>query len=430
MKHEIKKIEKSALEITMSWTKEEFMPVEKEVLAEIQKTVEIPGFRKGHAPLAQIEAKYSKEIKEEITDKLLKESFTKLVEEENLKPISPLYNVKSEEKDGGYEIITSVDVYPEFELGTYKGLEVEEVKFEMTDDKLEAAIKEFLDNHAKLEECAEDHKAELGNTIDLAFEGFVDGVAFEGGKADSHQLELGSHSFIDTFEDQLVGYVKGQEGEVNVTFPTEYHSAELAGKPALFKVKVNSIKAKTAPELTEEFVKSVNFEGVEDFRTKLREETERKGTENAKVEFRGNLLRTVVEGTTVDVPNYLILKETEARLMEFEQQLKMQGMGIEQYLKMTGATIDGIYEQLAPMSESKVKMDLILNKIAEVENLTVAEEELNAKAEEFAASYGMKLADLTEELTKNGNLNNFRSSIKADMLINKSIDFIAENIKR
>ncbi|MDP0488456.1 MAG: trigger factor [Fusobacterium sp. JB019] len=429
MKHEIKKLEKSALEITMTWDKEEFAPVEKQVLAEIQKNVEVPGFRKGHAPIDQIESKFEKEIKEEITDKLIKTDFVNVIKEEELKPISPLYNAKADKKDGGFEITASIDVFPEFTLGQYKDLEIEKTEFEMSDDKLEAAIAELLKGKAKLEECEEGHKAEMGDTMDLAFEGFVDGVAFEGGKADSHTLELGSHSFIDTFEDQLVGYTVGQEGEVNVTFPEQYHAENLAGKPALFKVKVNAIKKLATPELNDELAKELKYENVEDLKAKLGEETEKKGKEAAEVEFKGRVLQKVMELTEVEVPKSLVMQEVDAKINQFAQQLKSQGMEFEQYLKMTGSTMESIYDQLAPMSENKVKMDLVLDRIAQEEKIEVTEEELTEKAKEFAASYGMTFEDLEAELNKNKKMDEFKGSIKADLVINKAMDFLVANVK-
>ena len=285
MKHEIKKLEKSAVEIVISLTKEETAPLKKEILSNAQKTAEIPGFRKGHAPLDQIEAKYADGIKEELTDRVLKQYYPEVIKAEELKPVSPVYNVTAKEEEG-FAVIFTVDVFPEVTLGEYKGVEIEKTVFEMTEDKLNEEIERMLNAKAELKDAEEGYKAQMGDTVDLAFEGFVDGVAFEGGKADSHQLKLGSKMFIDTFEDQLVGYTVGQEGEVNVTFPAEYHAANLAGKPAVFKVKINSIKVENKPELNDEFAKANGFESVEDMKNKKREELqkEEKKTLNMKTE--------------------------------------------------------------------------------------------------------------------------------------------------
>ena len=428
MKHEIKKLEKSAVEIVISLTKEEAAPLKKEILSNAQKTAEIPGFRKGHAPLDQIEAKYADGIKEELTDRVLKQYYPEVIKAEELKPVSPVYNVTAKEEEG-FAVTFTVDVFPEVTLGEYKGVEIEKTVFEMTEDKLNEEIERMLNAKAELKDAEEGYKAQMGDTVDLAFEGFVDGVAFEGGKADSHQLKLGSKMFIDTFEDQLVGYTVGQEGEVNVTFPAEYHAANLAGKPAVFKVKINSIKVENKPELNDEFAKANGFESVEDMKNKKREEVAKRGEENAKQENRGKMLRKVADASTVEIPQSLIIREVEGRLAELEQQLSMQGMNLEQYFKMTGMTMDTVFAQLAPMSENKVKLDLILDKIAADEKLEVSEEEIKAKTEDVAKMYGMTPETLKEELDKTKRYNEFLNSLKMDLLMSKAIEFIEANAK-
>lgn len=428
MKHEIKKLEKSAVEIVISLTKEEAAPLKKEILSNAQKTAEIPGFRKGHAPLDQIEAKYADGIKEELTDRVLKQYYPEVIKAEELKPVSPVYNVTAKEEEG-FAVTFTVDVFPEVTLGEYKGVEIEKTVFEMTEDKLNEEIERMLNAKAELKDAEEGYKAQMGDTVDLAFEGFVDGVAFEGGKADSHQLKLGSKMFIDTFEDQLVGYTVGQEGEVNVTFPAEYHAANLAGKPAVFKVKINSIKVENKPELNDEFAKANGFESVEDMKNKKREEVAKRGEENAKHENRGKMLRKIADASVVEIPQSLIIREVEGRLAELEQQLSMQGMNLEQYFKMTGMTMDTVFAQLAPMSENKVKLDLILDKIATDEKLEVSEEEIKAKTEDVAKMYGMTPETLKEELDKTKRYNEFLNSLKMDLLMSKAIEFIEANAK-
>lgn len=428
MKHEIKKLEKSAVEIVISLTKEETAPLKKEILSNAQKTAEIPGFRKGHAPLDQIEAKYADGIKEELTDRVLKQYYPEVIKAEELKPVSPVYNVTAKEEEG-FAVTFTVDVFPEVTLGEYKGVEIEKTVFEMTEDKLNEEIERMLNAKAELKDAEEGYKAQMGDTVDLAFEGFVDGVAFEGGKADSHQLKLGSKMFIDTFEDQLVGYTVGQEGEINVTFPAEYHAANLAGKPAVFKVKINSIKVENKPELNDEFAKANGFESVEDMKNKKREEVAKRGEENAKHENRGKMLRKIADASVVEIPQSLIIREVEGRLAELEQQLSMQGMNLEQYFKMTGMTMDTVFAQLAPMSENKVKLDLILDKIAADEKLEVSEEEIKAKTEDVAKMYGMTPETLKEELDKTKRYNEFLNSLKMDLLMSKAIEFIEANAK-
>lgn len=428
MKHELKKIEHSAVEITLTLTAEELSPIKSEVIKTLATKVEVPGFRKGHAPLNKVEAAFADAIKEEVVDSILKANFEKIVAEEKIAPVSFIYDLVANMKDS-LEITFKVDVYPEITLGEYKGLEVEKETFQMTDDLLDKEIENMLNAKSKLEDAQEGHKAEMGNTVDLAFEGFIDGVPFEGGKADSHQLKLGSKMFIDTFEDQLVGYTVGQEGEINVTFPAEYHAEALAGKPATFKVKINSIKTLAKPELTEEFAKEAGFESVEDLKAKKTAEITAREEARVQNNFVGKLIQKVVADSKVDVPKSMVVREVENRMAEMNQQLAMQGMDLDQYLKMTGMTKEQAFNQIAPMAHNKVQVDLVLEAIAKAENLEVTAEELNTKVEEIAKMYGMTKEQLEAELNKNSNLDEFNHSLKTESLAQKAVEVIVNNAK-
>lgn len=428
MKHELKKIEHSAVEITLTLTAEELSPIKSEVIKTLATKVEVPGFRKGHAPLNKVEAAFADAIKEEVVDSVLKANFEKIVAEEKIAPVSFIYDLVANMKDS-LEITFKVDVYPEITLGEYKGLEVEKETFQMTDDFLDKEIENMLNAKSKLEDAQEGHKAEMGNTVDLAFEGFIDGVPFEGGKADSHQLKLGSKMFIDTFEDQLVGYTVGQEGEINVTFPAEYHAEALAGKPATFKVKINSIKTLAKPELTEEFAKEAGFESVEDLKAKKTAEITAREEARVQNNFVGKLIQKVVADSKVDVPKSMVVREVENRMAEMNQQLAMQGMDLDQYLKMTGMTKEQAFNQIAPMAHNKVQVDLVLEAIAKAENLEVTAEELNTKVEEIAKMYGMTKEQLEAELNKNSNLDEFNHSLKTESLAQKAVEVIVNNAK-
>ncbi|MGL5088584.1 MAG: trigger factor [Cetobacterium sp.] len=428
MKHELKKIEHSAVEIKITLTTEELATLKSEVIKTLATKVEVPGFRKGHAPLNKVEAGFADAIKEEVVESTLKANFDKIVSEEKISPVSFIYDLVADMKET-LEITFKIDVYPEITLGEYKGLEVEKETFEMTEELLNKEIENILTSKAKLEDATKGQKAEMGNTVDLAFEGFVDGVPFEGGKSDSHQLKLGSKMFIDTFEEQLVGYTVGQEGEINVTFPTEYHSEALAGKPATFKVKINSIKTLATPALTEEFAIEAGFESIEDLKAKKTAEIITK--EEAKVQnnFVGKLVQKLVADSKVEVPKSMVVKEVENRMAEMNQQLSMQGMDIDQYLKMTGMTKEQAFNQIAPMAHNKVQVDIILEAIAKAENLEVTAEELNTKIEEIAKMYGMTKEQLEAELVKNSNLEEFTHSLRTENLSQKAIEIIVSNAK-
>lgn len=428
MKHELKKIEHSAVEITLTLTAEELLPIKSEVVKNLATKVEVPGFRKGNAPLNKVEATFADAIKEEVVDSVLKANFEKIVAEEKITPVSFIYDLVADMKDS-LKITFKVDVYPEVTLGNYKGLEVEKESFQMTDELLDKEIENMLNAKSKLEDAPEGHKAEMGNTVDLAFEGFIDGVPFEGGKADSHQLKLGSKMFIDTFEEQLVGYTVGQEGEVEVSFPAEYHAEALAGKPATFKVKINSIKTLTKPELTEEFAKEAGFESVEDLKAKKTAEIIAREEARIHNNFVGKLIQKVVADSNVDVPKSMVVREVENRMAEMNQQLAMQGMDLDQYLKMTGMTKEQAFNQIAPMAHNKVQVDLVLEAIAKAEKLEVTAEELNTKVEEIAKMYGMTKEQLEAELNKNSNLDEFNHSLKTESLAQKAVEVIVNNAK-
>ena len=429
MKYEVKKLEKSAVEVKLFLAAGEVSPIVDKVVKHIAESAEVPGFRKGHAPKEAIIANYKEHVNEDVASAVINENFPEVVEKENLQPISYV-RIKEIELKDDLVVTFDIDVYPEFTLGNYKGLEVEKKTFEMTDERLNQELESLVNSQTKLEEVADaEYQAALGDTVDLAFEGFIDGVPFPGGKADSHPLELGSKSFIDTFEDQLVGYKKGQEGEINVKFPEEYHAPEYAGKPATFKVKINAIKKLVKPELNDELAKTLGYESVADLKTKLSEDVVKRENDRIENEYVVALLDKVQESTTVEVPVSLVQAEIENRMREFEYQLSMQGVKMDDYLKMMGGNRDLFAAQMAPAAEKKVKNDLILDKIAKENKFENTDAELTARMEEVAKMYRMEVPAMEEELKKHNNLENFKASLKYDIVMKKAIDEIVKNAK-
>ena len=429
MKYEVKKLEKSAVEVKLFLAAGEVSPIVDKVVKHIAESAEVPGFRKGHAPKEAIIANYKEHVNEDVASAVINENFPEVVEKENLQPISYV-RIKEIELKDDLVVTFDIDVYPEFTLGNYKGLEVEKKTFEMTDERLNQELESLVNSQTKLEEVADaEYQAALGDTVDLAFEGFIDGVPFPGGKADSHPLELGSKSFIDTFEDQLVGYKKGQEGEINVKFPEEYHAPEYAGKPATFKVKINAIKKLVKPELNDELAKTLGYESVADLKTKLSEDVVKRENDRIENEYVSALLDKVQEGTTVEVPVSLVQAEIENRMREFEYQLSMQGFKMDDYLKMMGGNRDLFAAQMAPAAEKKVKNDLILDKIAKENKFETTDAELTARMEEVAKMYGMEVPAMEEELKKHNNLENFKASLRYDIVMKKAINEIVKNAK-
>lgn len=429
MSVEIKKLENSVVEIKLSLEGEEVTKVKSQVIKEIQGRAEIPGFRKGKAPISTITAKFAGLIKEEVTDKLLKTNYEKLVIENGLKPVDYLQTKEVSLGENTFEGTFTVEVYPEVTLGNYKNLEVEKEVFEVTDEMVEEEINAIVERGAELVDAEEGYAAQIGDTVTIDFEGFVDGEAFEGGKGDGYPLSLGSKSFIDNFEDQLVGFTAGQEAEINVNFPEEYFKKELAGKPAMFKVKVNSIKKVEKPELNDELAKENEFESVEDMRTKKKEEISNRETTRVENAYRNALVDQALANATLDVPVSMIQRETRARISDFENQLKMQGATLEMYLKMAGLTMDNLYAQIRPMAETKVKREIVLAAIAKAEDVNVSDDEMDAKLDEVSKMYNMEVSKLKEELASAGNMENFMESLKEEEIMRKTVDLLVESSK-
>jgi trigger factor len=429
MNYEVKKLDNSAVEITVKVEGTEVSNAKKEAVKKISKDAEIPGFRKGHAPASAIESHYEGVIKEEITDAVLKAHYETILKDGQINPVDYIRTTDVKLNGDQFEVTFVVDVFPEIKLGEYKGLEATKETFEMNEDIVNKEVEMMVSSKSSLEDAPEGHKAEMGDTLDLAFEGFVDGVAFEGGKSDSHMLKLGTKSFIDNFEEQLVGYEKGQEGEVKVTFPTEYNAENLAGKEATFKVKINGIKVTKTPELTDEFAKEAGFESVEDLKAKKTEEIQKREENRVEGEYRQALLNQVLANTEMTLPNSMIAREIKGRIAEMENQLKSQGMNLEMYLQMSGSTMEQLMEQVRPMAIEKIKMDLILDEVAKIEKIELTDEELEAKLVEVASMYNMDADKLKEELTKANNLENFTTNLKVDATMQKTVEFIQAQAK-
>lgn len=429
MKYEVKAIENSAVAISMQLEGEEFFPIRDKVVAKIAKEVEIKGFRKGHAPADAILAQHKDAIAEEISQEVVNENMDTIIKEKEIAPISTIRNAKIDMKETSFQMDFEIDVYPDIVLGEYKGISADKETFDFKEEMLTQRMESMKTSQAKLVDCPEDHKAEMGDTVDLAFEGSIDGVPFEGGKAESHQLKLGTKSFIDTFEDQLVGYVKGQEGEVTVSFPEEYHAKELAGKPAVFKVKIHTIQKMETPEMNDELAKTLGFESLEDLKTKTTDAITKEGTQRLEDEYIGKLIKKVVETSEFQVPVSMIQQEIQNEMKRFEQQLQQQGLSLDTYIQMMGGDKDALAEQIKPMVEPRIKGDLILAEVARKENIDASEEDIQEKMLEVAKMYGMEIEKLEEELKNHNQLDSFKYSVKAEIIMKKTIDFIKAEAK-
>jgi len=425
----INKLQNSNVEFVITLEGQEIKPLRAKVLQSIAREVELPGFRKGKAPLSTVEAKFAHVLKEEVAELVLKQNFETIIKENDLKPVDYVKTIAIELTEDKFVGTFVVDVYPEVTLGEYKGIEATKEEANVTDDMVNSEIQNLLDRGAKLVEAEEGYRAQLDDTVTLDFEGFVDGVAFEGGKAEGYALQLGSKSFIDTFEEQLVSYAVGQEGEVNVSFPAEYFKEDLAGKPALFKVKVTGIKKLEKPALDDEFAKDNGFDSLEDLKIKKSEEIKTREEQRVESAYRNSILTKVIENASVIVPASMINREINNRLVEFENTLKQQGANLDMYLQMSGLGMDGIVEQIRPMAEGRVRRDIILAKVAEVEAINVSDEEVETKMTEIATVYNMDSDKLKQELVKAKNFENFVENLKIDIEIQKTFEFLVANVK-
>ncbi|WP_312471037.1 trigger factor [Neobacillus sp.] len=391
----------------------------------VVKQVSVPGFRKGKMPRGMFEKRFGVEsLYQDALDILLPEAYGSAIDETGIEPIDrPDIDIEQMEKGKDLIFKATVQVKPEVKLGEYKGLEVEDLDTTVTDEDVANELKTLQERQAELV-VKEEGTAVNGDTVVLDFEGFVDGEAFEGGKAENHTLELGSGSFIPGFEEQLVGVAAGESKDVEVTFPEEYHAAELAGKPAVFKVTVHEIKGKELPELDDEFAKDVDdeVETLDALKEKIKTRLEDSKKHEAEHHLRDTVVETAAANAEVEVPEVMVDTEVNRMLQEFEQRLQMQGMNLELYFQFSGQDENALRGQMKEEAQNRVKMNLTLEAIAKAENLEVTDEEVNVELEKMAGMYNMTVDSIKQAL---GGL----EGIKADLLLKKAVDFLVENKK-
>ncbi|MBO0960167.1 trigger factor [Neobacillus sp. MM2021_6] len=391
----------------------------------VVKQVNVPGFRKGKMPRGMFEKRFGVEaLYQDALDILLPEAYGSAIDETGIEPIDrPDIDVEQMEKGKDLIFKATVQVKPEVTLGEYKGLEVEALDTTVTEEDVANELKTLQERQAELV-VKEEGKAENGDTVVLDFEGFVDGEAFEGGKAENHSLELGSNSFIPGFEEQLVGIATGESKDVEVTFPEEYHAAELAGKPATFKVTVHEIKGKELPALDDEFAKDVDeeVETLDALKEKIRTRLEDSKKHEAEHHLRDTVVEKAAANAEVEVPEVMVTNEVNRMLQEFEQRLQMQGMNLELYFQFSGQDENALREQMKEEAQNRVKVNLTLEAIASVENLEVSEDDVNAELEKMAGMYNMPVDTIIQAL---GGVD----GVKADLKLQKAVNFLVENKK-
>ena len=426
MKINNKKLENAIVELTVAFDSEEWKATQEKALDKLAKNVKIDGFRPGKAPAAMVRARVSKaSVLEEATDMILQTKFVEILTEANVEPVAqPALSVQKVDADE-LEVQILVPVKPQVELGEYKGLEVKKGRVTVTKKEIEEQLANYQTQFAELT-VKEGGKVAKGDTAVIDFEGFVDGVAFEGGKGENYPLEIGSGSFIPGFKDQVIGMTVDKEQDIVVTFPEDYGAADLAGKEATFKVTVHEIKEKHLPEIDDELAKDVNIDGVETL-DQLKDHIKaniktRKESENEN-KFMDDLYKAIVASSKVEDSDALLEQEQGLMLQEIEQNLQRQGLNFEVYQQFTGKSKDDIKEDIKPQAEERVKLNAILAAIIEEEKLAVSDEELETELKTIAEYYQKELDEVKKIFE--GNM----SRIENDLLTRKAVDLVKDNLK-
>lgn len=426
MKINNKKLENAIVELTVAFDSEEWKATQEKALDKLAKNVKIDGFRPGKAPAAMVRARVSKaSVLEEATDMILQTKFVEILTEANVEPVAqPALSVQKVDADE-LEVQILVPVKPQVELGEYKGLEVKKGRVTVTKKEIEEQLANYQTQFAELT-VKEGGKVAKGDTAVIDFEGFVDGVAFEGGKGENYPLEIGSGSFIPGFEDQVIGMTVDKEQDIVVTFPEDYGAADLAGKEATFKVTVHEIKEKHLPEIDDELAKDVNIDGVETL-DQLKDHIKaniktRKESENEN-KFMDDLYKAIVASSKVEDSDALLEQEQGLMLQEIEQNLQRQGLNFEVYQQFTGKSKDDIKEDIKPQAEERVKLNAILAAIIEEEKLAVSDGELETELKTIAEYYQKELDEVKKIFE--GNM----SRIENDLLTRKAVDLVKDNLK-
>ncbi|WLR50113.1 trigger factor [Bacillus tianshenii] len=393
----------------------------------VVKQINVPGFRKGKMPRFMFEKRFGVEaLYQDAVDIMLPQAYAGAIDEAGIDPVAQPEDIDVEQIEKGKNFIftATVTVKPEVELGEYKGLEVEEQDATVTDEDVQEELKRMQEQHAELV-VKEDGKIENGDTVVMDFKGFVDGEAFEGGEAENYSLEIGSGQFIPGFEEQLVGLAAGEEKDVEVSFPEEYHATELAGKPATFKVTVHEIKNKQLPELDDEFAKDVNdeVETLEGLKSTLQEQIKERKEREADTNLRDQLVEKAAENATIDIPEAMVEAEMDQMLREFEQRLQMQGMNLDMYYQFSGQDESALRGQMKEDAEKRVRTNLTLEAIAAAENIEATDEEVDAELENMASMYQTSADELKKMLGGS------TDRVKEDLKVRKAIDFLVENRK-
>ena len=426
MSVQVEKLEKNMAKLTSEVSAEELEGALQRAYLKNKNKISVPGFRKGKVPRQMVEKMYGPEIfYEDAINALIPEEYEKAVEEcaEDIVS-SPAIDVTQIEKGKPFIFTAEVALKPEVKLGKYKGVKVEKVDAVVTEEEVEAEINKERENNARNIEVT-DRPVKDGDMTVLDFEGFVDGVAFEGGKGENYPLTIGSGAFIPGFEEQLVGAEIGKEVDVNVTFPEDYQAEELKGKAAVFKCTVKEIKEKELPALDDEFASEVSeFDTLEEYKADVKAKLTEKKEKEAKDAKEAAVIEAIINDSDMEIPDAMLETQQKQMVDEFAQRIQMQGLSMEQYLQFTGATYDKMVEQVKPQAEKRIKTRLVLEAIVKAENLEASEEEFEEEIKVMAETYQMEPDKVREMLPDKS-----AAEIREDIVVRKAAEFVVENAK-
>lgn len=421
------KLENNQGVLTVEVEKEEFSAALDKAFKKVVKKVNVPGFRKGKVPRKIFEARFGVEsLYQDALDIILPEAYQKAVDETGIEPVDrPEVDIEQLERGQNVIFKATVTVKPDVQLGEYKGLEIPAKDFTVTDEQVEEELENVRNRQAELI-VVEDGEVNEGDTVVIDFEGFIDGEPFEGGKGENYSLEIGSGSFIPGFEDQLIGMKKGEEKEIQVTFPEDYQVEELKGKEATFQVKLHEIKRKKLPELDDEFAKDVSeFDTLDEYKQDLRKKLEERAKQEEEAYKKDTVVEQAAENATMDIPQVMIDHEIDHMISELEQNLQMQGMNLDLYYQFSGTNEEELKERYKADAEKRVRISLTLEAIAKQENIEVSEKEVEEEIEKMAETYQRDKEEIRKLLTAQDNLD----GIKNDLRIRKAVDLLVNNSK-
>ena len=426
MSVQVEKLEKNMAKLTVEVSAEDFKAAIKKAFNKNKNRFAIPGFRKGKAPQAMIEKMYGEGVfYEDAADEAINASYAEAMKESGLDIVSrPEVTIEKIGKDEPFVYSALVAVKPEVTLGQYKGVEVEKADASVSAEDVEAELKKVQEQNARLL-TVEDRGVEDGDQTVIDFEGFVDGKGFEGGKAEDYPLTIGSHSFIDTFEEQLIGKKIGEECEVNVTFPTEYHAADLAGKPATFKVTVKEIKVKELPELNDEFASEVSeFDTLDEYKKDVEKKLAEKKEIEANSKNEDAVVAKVVENATMEIPDKMIDAQAENMVQDMARRMQSQGLSLDMYLKYTGMTVEQMKEQARPDAEKRIRTRLVLEAVAKAENIQISDEKVDEEVAKVAEAYKMEVEKLKSYMSESD-----VKQMKEDLAVQQAVDLLVAEAK-